>query len=116
MLARTKKRHIDDVTLSFIGPSEMKAKAVEFMQSIGFVDTEDAIPWRQAFPEFAGNEKGVALVGARGKEGMTQKQLSEKTGIPQRHISEMENGKRAIGKKNAKLFAEALNIDYRIFL
>jgi len=56
------------------------------------------------------------LVGARGKEGLTQKQLSEKTGIPQRHISEMENGKRAIGKKNARLFAEALNIDYRIFL
>ena len=81
-----------------------------------FVDTEDAIPWRLAFPEFAGNEKGVALAGARGKEGLTQKQLSEKTGIPQRHISEMENGKRAIGKKNAKLFAEALNIDYRIFL
>jgi hypothetical protein len=87
MFARTKKRHIDDVTLSFIGPSEMKSKAVEFMQSIGFVDTEDAIPWRQAFPEFAGNEKGAALVGARGKEGLTQKQLSEKTGIPQRHIS-----------------------------
>ena len=115
MLEHTRKRPID-VTLSFIGPSEMKGRAVEFMRSIGFMDTEDSIPWRQAFPEFAGNEKGVALAGARGKEGMTQKQLSEKTGIPQRHISEMENGKRVIGKKNAKLFSIALNIDYRIFL
>jgi hypothetical protein len=115
MLEHTRKRPID-VTLSFTGPGDMKCKAIEFMRSIGFVDTEDVIPWRHAFPEFAGNEKGVALVGARGKEGMTQKKLSEKTGIPQRHISEMENGKRAIGKKNAKLFSNALNIDYRIFL
>jgi hypothetical protein len=116
MLARTKKRHVDDVTLSFIGPFEMKAKAIEFMQSIGFVDTEAVIPWRLAFPEFVGNEKGTILKGARLREELTQKQLSEKTGIPQRHISEMETGKRAIGKKNAKLFSNALNIDYRIFL
>jgi transcriptional regulator with XRE-family HTH domain len=42
--------------------------------------------------------------------------LSGLTGIPQRHISEMENGKRPIGKKNAKKFAEVLKIDYRVFL
>lgn len=76
----------------------------------------DAILWRMAFPEIAGNQKGIALAGARGKEGMTQKQLSEKTGIPQRHISEMETGKRVIGKKSARLFSKVLNIDYRIFL
>jgi transcriptional regulator with XRE-family HTH domain len=82
-----------------------------------YVDTEDAIPWRQAFPEFAGNEKGVALVGARLREELTQKQLSEKTGIPQRHISEMETGKRQVGRKRAEILAEALNVsDYRIFL
>jgi len=42
--------------------------------------------------------------------------LSDNTGIPQRHISEMENNKRPIGKKNAMKFAKALNIDYRVFL
>jgi transcriptional regulator with XRE-family HTH domain len=47
---------------------------------------------------------------------MTQIQLAERTGIPQRHLSEMENGKRTIGRKNAKLFAKALNTDYRVFL
>ncbi|WP_442877394.1 helix-turn-helix domain-containing protein [Desulfolutivibrio sp.] len=40
-------------------------------------------------------------------------ELSQATGIPRRHISEMENGKRPIGKKNARLLAEALNIDPR---
>jgi hypothetical protein len=37
-------------------------------------------------------------------------------GIPQRHISEMENSKRTVGKENARKLAEALNADYRAFL
>jgi hypothetical protein len=28
----------------------------------------------------------------------------------------MENGKRTIGKKNAKVFAKVLSVDYRVFL
>ena len=43
-------------------------------------------------------------------------QLAEKTGIPRRHISEMENGKRPIGKKNARLLGEALGIEPRLLL
>ena len=62
------------------------------------------------------NKPAVVLRGARGREGMTQQQLSELTGIPQRHISEMENGKRGIGKDNALKLAAALNTDYRVFL
>jgi DNA-binding XRE family transcriptional regulator len=67
-------------------------------------------------PELAWNSGGVAIRGARGKEGLTQKQLAELTGIAQHHISEMENGKRSIGKETAKKLAKALNIDYRVFL
>jgi plasmid maintenance system antidote protein VapI len=59
---------------------------------------------------------GVCLRGSRSKEGITQKQLSQVTGIPQRHISEMENGKRAIGKEMAKRLGTALNIGYKVFL
>jgi DNA-binding XRE family transcriptional regulator len=58
----------------------------------------------------------VSLQGIRYREDMTQRQLSDVTGIPQRHISEMENGKRAIGKEAAKKLAAALNCDYRTFL
>jgi transcriptional regulator with XRE-family HTH domain len=67
-------------------------------------------------PELAWNSGGVAIRGGRGKEGLTQKQLAELTGIAQHHISEMENGKRPIGKETAKKLAAALNIDYRVFL
>ncbi|WP_211216924.1 helix-turn-helix domain-containing protein [Desulfobacter curvatus] len=76
----------------------------------------NSIPWREAFKEFKGNEPGASLAGSRHKEGLTQVQLSELTGIPQRHISEMERGKRPIGKRNARLFSKALKVDYRMFL
>jgi transcriptional regulator with XRE-family HTH domain len=56
------------------------------------------------------------LRGARIKAAITQTRLSELTGIPQRHISEMELGKRPIGKESAKKLALALIVDYRVFL
>lgn len=115
MLERTKKHHIEQ---NIVGPAENWPKVESILKEFGFsIQTEGSIPWRDAFPkEFTDNESGTALRGARNKEGLTQMQLSEKTGIPQRHISEMERGKRPIGRKNAKLFANALNINYRIFL
>lgn len=54
--------------------------------------------------------------GARAREGLTQKQLSGITGVPARHISEMENGKRPIGKAMAKRLGTALGVGYKVFL
>jgi DNA-binding XRE family transcriptional regulator len=71
----------------------------------------------EVFSEFLGHESQVALRAYRTRENLTQKELSQKTGIPQHQISEMENGKRGIGKERAKKLAEALNVqDYRLFL
>jgi len=67
-------------------------------------------------PELAYNRGGVCIRGGRTKEGLTQKQLAALTGIAQHHISEMENGKRSIGKETARKLAAALNVDYRVFL
>lgn len=66
--------------------------------------------------EMAWNSGGISIRGGRGKEGLTQKQLAELTGIAQHHISEMENGKRPIGKETARKLAAALKMDYRAFL
>ena len=70
----------------------------------------------EVFPDLAHNRTGVILRGYRSREDLTQKQLSEMTGIPQRHISELEHGKRQAGKEWAKKLAAALNCDYRRFL
>lgn len=75
-----------------------------------------SLPAAEVEKEFAGNAIGAILQGVRYREGLTQMALSRHTGIPQRHISEMENGKRVIGKVNARKLAEAMDVDYRIFL
>ena len=117
MQAHTKKRHIEKVELRFIGPVNKVALAIKTLKPLGFVDMSDTVPWRDAYPEYSEEElAGKTLTGARYREGLTQIQLSELTGIPQRHISEMENGKRPIGKETAKRLGRALNISYRVFL
>ena len=92
-------------------------KAVDVLKSLGFVDTSDSVPWREACPEYSDEDlPGVCLRGARYREGFTQKQLADMIGIPQRHISMMENGKRPIGKEMAKRLGKALSISYKVFL
>jgi DNA-binding XRE family transcriptional regulator len=70
----------------------------------------------EAFPDLLEQEPQIALRAYRQRENLTQLQLAERTGIPQHHISEMENGKRSIGRERAKRLATALNCDYRRLL
>jgi hypothetical protein len=81
-------------------------------------ETFEAVTIAEAFPGYGENPLGMALRGAGRREGLTQRQLAEMTGMPQRrHISEMETGKRQIGKERARRLAEALRVsDYRFFL
>lgn len=76
-------------------------------------DDEDLLTWEEAFPEIG---PGDVLKGARDREGLTQTALAEKIGVKPHHISEMENGKRSIGKSMAGRLAGALNTGYKIFL
>jgi DNA-binding XRE family transcriptional regulator len=78
-----------------------------------FLADAESVPWRDAYLDY-GHADG--LRGARIKEGLTQRGLAALAGVPQRHISEMENGKRAIGKAMAKRLAEVLKVDYRVML
>ncbi len=75
-------------------------------------------PWRRAAKDELKkySEGGLMLRGCRHKEEMTQKELAEVLDISQHHISEMENGKRPIGKQMAKRLAAFFKTDYRIFL
>lgn len=77
-----------------------------------------AIPWRRVAKKEIEqySEPGVMLRGCRYKKGVTQKDLADALSISQHHISEMENGKRSIGKEMAKRLASYFNTDYRIFL
>jgi DNA-binding XRE family transcriptional regulator len=117
MQEHTKKHPTETVELRFIGPIVNIARAIETLKPLGFVDTSDSVSWREAYRECSEEQLiGKALAGARYREGLTQMKLAELTGIPQRHISEMENGKRPIGKEMAKRLGKSLNIGYKVFL
>ena len=72
-----------------------------------------SIPWEEVYPDFNGR---VALRGARKREALTQKELARLVGVSQTHISEMEHGKRPIGKDMARRLAKALKVNYRVLL
>lgn len=117
MQAHTKKPPTDAVELCFTGPAAKRQEAVDYLRGLGFEAKEEpSKPWREVLPFKDEELPGVFLAGARYREGMTQAALAEATGIPRRHISEMENGRRPIGKKSARLLADALMIDPRRLL
>lgn len=118
MLGRTKKHHTETAfEARFVGTREKISKLKEYARQIGLQDASESLGIAEAFPEYGENPLGLALRGARHREGMTQRALAEATGIPQRHISEMESGKRQIGRERAKKLAAALKVpDYRVFL
>ncbi len=62
------------------------------------------------------SKPGAILRGARLKEGLSQKKLADQMKIAQTHISEMEHGKRPIGKKMSQRFSKILKINYKVFL
>lgn len=115
MLGHTKKRHIEE-SVRFVGTPTAIKRLREFARTTNAVEANDTIPASELTPELDSNPGGLYLKGIRYRDDVTQEELSRRTGIPRRHLSEMENGKRPIGKETAKKLAAALNCDYRRFL
>jgi len=116
MRAHTRKHLTDElVTITL---QVRRSKVPQLRQYAKSLETEEerSFSIAEVFPEYVGRELEVALRAYRNREGFTQKRLAELTGIPQHHISEMENGKRSIGKERARKLAEALHCDYRQLL
>ena len=74
---------------------------------------DETVGLDDVFPDL---HPGSAIRGLRYREGFTQAQLAAKIGAKRHHISEMEHGKRPIGKEMAKRLAKALKTDYKVFL
>lgn len=58
----------------------------------------------------------IALRSLRKREGISQASLDYALGITQTNISQMELGKRTIGKTLAEKFADFFKTDYHLFL
>ena len=116
MQVHTKKHPTEDMVTLRLKVHRHNAPLVKRYAEAVESEEERTYTVAEVFPEFIGKESQVALRAYRTREDLTQKQLSELTGIPQHHISEMENGKRSIGKERAKKLAVALHCDYRQLL
>jgi DNA-binding XRE family transcriptional regulator len=112
MSALTKK-HLTNDSIFFVScPTGKETDVKNYLKRMG-CHVSDDIDAKKALPD---RSPGTLLSGARYREDMTQAQLSKATGIQRRHISEMENGKRTIGKANARRLGKVLGVDYRYFL
>ncbi len=109
MLEPTKKPHIELLHVSC--PQGVYAEVIKMLEGYD-CHVERALP----ADDLLDQTPGTMLRGARFREDMTQVQLAEASGIPRRHISDMEHNRRPIGKKAARKFAEVLKVDYRVFL
>jgi DNA-binding XRE family transcriptional regulator len=74
---------------------------------------DESLPLEEVFPNL---HQGSAIRGLRLREGLTQEQLAHLLGVKRTNLSEMENGKRPIGKNMAKRLAQVLKTDYKVFL
>lgn len=77
------------------------------------IEDEALHPAAEVFPD---SHPGRILRGLRVREDLTQAALAAKAGLKPHHISEMENGKRPMGKDVARRLAAALNADFRTLL
>jgi len=114
MSVHTKKQTTTEyIEVKFRIPVKSLDKVKKDMASYGVEEIKESVPWEDVFPDF---NASVALQGARQRENLTQKELARLLGISQTHISEMEHGKRPIGKEMAKRLAKVLHVGYKVFL
>ena len=73
----------------------------------------ESVAWEELASDRLAKYKasGLALRGARYREGMSQKELAQRSGVSQENISRMENGHRPVGDRVAKKLAKVLHID-----
>lgn len=100
---------------TFVIPMDMGKEVMNFISAC---TKEKSIPASDVLPELADDalRPATMLRGSRYKAGWTQKDLAAALDMKQHHVSEMENGKRPIGKAMAKRLAEVFECDYRIFV
>ena len=119
-------RHTEEITVTIKG---LAGKAETFVVSrhtgkelLQFIALqrrdEGRVAAAKLLPELSDDRTRPAAVlrGLRMREKLTQKALAELLGMRQHHLSEMEHGKRTIGKAMAKKLAAALNTDWRLLV
>lgn len=81
--------------------------------------SDEALPWREVAKsriKASGGESAHMVRMSREMAEMTQVELASRLKMPQANLSQIETGKRPVGKALAKKLAKIFHIDYRVFL
>lgn len=111
-------RKINELKMRIIKdpPIEGSFKKEDYQQAVQCAScpykVEAPVPCREAFPNY---NVGIAIKGARYKEGFTQQEAANKLGISRSTLSRMENCKKEIDEEMAKRLGQILNIGYKVF-
>lgn len=103
----------------FIIPRSASRRLFNFLQSLQSPDKEnDRIAADEVFKNLykKHGKVGAIIRGFRVRDDLTQKNLAKRLKIHQTHISQIENGKRVVGKNLAQKLAKVFRTDYRLFL
>lgn len=102
----------------FIISQKSSKKLLKFLESISYNKKDNKIPADQVFEviDKKYGKIGAMLKGLRLRDEITQKDLANKLSIKQSHISQIESGKRVVGKNLAQKLAKFFDTDYRLFL
>jgi DNA-binding XRE family transcriptional regulator len=104
-------------TKLYLVPKDAAQAVATLLEEIGGRD-ENSVSAESVFPDLADPSKHpmITFRGIRSKTGLTQKDVAERLGIAQADVSNIERGKRSIGKALAKRIEKEFGIDYRRFL
>lgn len=104
---------------NFTIPYKDSRKLFDFLHSLQSYEEDDVlISADEVFKDIdkKHGKVGVTIRGLRVRDGLTQRDLSQKLNIHQSHISQIENGKRVVGKNLAHKLAKVFHTNYRLFL
>ena len=104
--------------VSYSIPLSRREEVESFLEKQCKDDDDSPAAWETLAKERIEKYKkaGLVLRGMRYRENLSQKKLAEKSGVTQNEISNIENGKRTVGKKIAERLANILNFNYRLLI
>lgn len=101
----------DDTTLATCLP---ESTSINFIQNV--YSHSDLMRWRESFILGDDDIPTRCLRGARARVKLSVEHLADLSDIPARHISEMENGTRPIGRQNALALSKIVQVASTLFL
>lgn len=103
-------KELDSKQLKAVKRAIEEAIAISMREVLSHEETDREFR-RLVLPD--SGEPSAALRAYRKRSELTQRELAEKSNVPQPHIAAMESGKRPIGLITAKKLALALGVNHR---